>query len=465
MAIEDEKEPHTTWGTVAAHWYTMASDRHPNIGRLNHHLGILERPSLPSLRKLFLYTKALTCVIPFPNARDSLDTLCGPIIQDERAIQKGNSHAEASIVSFFAQVFSASDSGNASSTASNALSRLGRQKVAIIRDIGVSLVVTNIAALLELGAATNLLWQSFGKSINTVVRSSRPSTAAPGYLGPSNAADNGRSLAGTHSTSLVHGFCYASFNTIIAHQPDRHSVRDTLPSVHAILVWFRSLHTLSSWVKNDSTSDAIRMLLSPDRFSWAGLCGFLNTLAQQEPTSARTVEYARQGIFVIPERSDDTPLAEDFLIRGLIWTQFYFPSGWFDKQDEDSRAGRGIETDSSRKNRVERVQWLALYLAFHTEYIKYDMNTRSFWAPVPGPALPVELPKGKLVPQKRIRRTSEPTSQASTTPSTESDGEGYPIVSAPERKPARTWANVASMPKAASKNYSGVKIFDEESVQ
>ena len=39
MAIEEEKEAHATWGGVAAHWYNMASDRHPAIGRLNHHLG------------------------------------------------------------------------------------------------------------------------------------------------------------------------------------------------------------------------------------------------------------------------------------------------------------------------------------------------------------------------------------------------------------------------------------------
>ncbi len=44
---EDDREIHGLKGLVAARWYTVASgDRHPNTGRLYHHLGILERPSL-----------------------------------------------------------------------------------------------------------------------------------------------------------------------------------------------------------------------------------------------------------------------------------------------------------------------------------------------------------------------------------------------------------------------------------
>ena len=462
MAIEDEKEPHATWGNVAARWYTMASDRHPNIGRLNHHLGILERPSL---RKLFLYAKALTCVIPFPNARDSLNALCGPIIHDERTIQKGNSSAEAAIISFFARIFSGSDSDMLNKTALDALSRLSQQTVATIRDFGVLLVVINIAALLELGVASNLLWQLFGKAISTDIQSSRPSTAAAGYFNTGTEGVNGISLSGTHCISFAYDFCYNSFNTLLRHQKDRQSVRDILPSVHTILVWFQSIHTLPSRVKDDGATYTVGSLMNPERFSWGGLCSLLNMLARQDPISARIVEYARQGTFIVPERGDGVwPLAEDFLIRGLIWTQFYFPSGWFDKQnDEDSRA---IETASSQKHRVERVQWLALYLAFRTEYIKFDLHARSFWAPVPGQVDPVQLPKIKDVPQEQIVQAPKSALRSHTTLPAESDTEeGYTMVPAPQPKPTRTWANVASRQNKASQDYGGVKVFDEENVQ
>ena len=118
LAIEEGQEAHAIWGGVAAHWYTMANDRHPAIGRLNHHLGILERPSL---KKFFLYAKSLTCVNPFPNARDSLATLCGPIVRDQQAIGDGNHSAEAGMLTFQAQLFSESDSNTISNTAADAL--------------------------------------------------------------------------------------------------------------------------------------------------------------------------------------------------------------------------------------------------------------------------------------------------------------------------------------------------------
>lgn len=78
MVIEDDCKE--TWAGVAARWYTLASDRHPDIGRLYHHLGILERPSM---RKLSLYAKSLTCSISFLNARDSMPSFCTPIVREE----------------------------------------------------------------------------------------------------------------------------------------------------------------------------------------------------------------------------------------------------------------------------------------------------------------------------------------------------------------------------------------------
>ncbi|KAK4553111.1 hypothetical protein LTR86_009838 [Recurvomyces mirabilis] len=72
MAIEEEREPHAQWGLVVASWYLKASRRHPQVGRLCHHLALLERPSL---RKVACYGKSLTRVVPFANANDSLRTL------------------------------------------------------------------------------------------------------------------------------------------------------------------------------------------------------------------------------------------------------------------------------------------------------------------------------------------------------------------------------------------------------
>ncbi len=80
MAIEEDTEVHRLWGGVASRWYSAASDRHPAIGRLYHHLGILEKPSV---LKLYLYAKSLTCSSPCQNVRDSLLTLCSLVVKDD----------------------------------------------------------------------------------------------------------------------------------------------------------------------------------------------------------------------------------------------------------------------------------------------------------------------------------------------------------------------------------------------
>ena len=84
MAIETGVR-RETWAAVAAFWHKMAWNEHPQIGRLAHHLGVIERPSL---RKLCFYTRALTSVTPFPPARDTLTKLCLEIVQCEPACKK-----------------------------------------------------------------------------------------------------------------------------------------------------------------------------------------------------------------------------------------------------------------------------------------------------------------------------------------------------------------------------------------
>ena len=92
MVIEEETEAHSSWAAAAARWYNAESDRRPPIGRLYHHLGVLERPSL---RKMFHYAESLTCVGPFPNARDALHALyppTPPIANDPQKKIKENSN-------------------------------------------------------------------------------------------------------------------------------------------------------------------------------------------------------------------------------------------------------------------------------------------------------------------------------------------------------------------------------------
>ncbi|KAF2158283.1 hypothetical protein M409DRAFT_61798, partial [Zasmidium cellare ATCC 36951] len=351
MAIEEEKEVHATWGGVAARWYTMASDLHPAIGRLYHHLGILERPSL---RKFCLYAKSLSCVIPFPNARDSLSTLCGPIVQDENTIQSSSHSVEARIVTYHALVYSKAEQKLIDTVGNDALQLLNQQ-LPRLRDIGAYLAVTNIAAIFELGSPTNVLYQQYAMAISRAMQYSRPSMT-PGGLADLESQFQPALTNGSPTPSLVSTTSFWE-NTFALALKNYTSVEDILPYVHVMLVSLHSLDSLRTGLSIDQTENHAIDALNVGRLAWDALAEFLNTLVRSQPISAWILECARQRAFPVPERKEDMkPLSEDFLMRGLIWAQFYFVSEWFDGQTEDD--GRSIESDNTHKARVERVLWL-----------------------------------------------------------------------------------------------------------
>ncbi|KAK3718560.1 hypothetical protein LTR37_005064 [Vermiconidia calcicola] len=460
MAIDEEKEAHAIWGGVAAQWYHKASDRHAGTGRLNHHLGILERPSL---RKFCLYAKALTSVIPFPNARDSLATLCGPVAQGEQA----NHSAETCIMAFHAQLYLMYENEMVSNAASESLSRLSQQPTAKLGDWGVSLVIINIAAVLEYGSSNSHLWQLFGNALSDIIQSTRPSIAASESPDLGLRTSNDLPLFGTSPSSSVLEFSYRFLSIIIRLENGHQLVRDTLPSVHAMLVWQHSLYTLRSRTKDRPPVDTISSLMSPTRFNWVGLCSYLNMIGQHAPITTRTIECAHRGSFLLPDKNGEAsrPLQEDYLLRGLIWTQFYYPANWFDTSvDVESRT---IETPGSERARVERVQWLGVYLALRIDHLRFDVHTKMFHAPVDTPTAhaPPSEPARITTQQDQRDDVLTPASRSSATLSAHSDSDDYAVITSRTSKPDRTYASVASKTSKVRPDYSAVKVFDDESMR
>lgn len=462
MAIEEEREAHTTWGSVAGRWYRLAADRHPATGRLNHHLGILERPSL---RKLFLYSKSLTCVIPFINAKDSLATLCNPLVQNENTTHQGAQTAEARLVTSYAMIFLGYDPVITKKTATDALIRLGSQPASKLRDYGVEMVVTGVGFLLELGTPSNGLWQSFAAAINNVARASRPSGVAASPSSLVAVPQEHSPLATTFASQLVYDFSFRTFNSIFRHRKDRQSLRNVLAPVHTILVWLHSILTVGSRNENSLNANTVGSLVL-ELVDWGELSEFLNKMLQTDPVSARTMEFARQGMFLTPERVEDAqPLTEDLVIRGLIWTQFYHPTDWFSSPIEDE--ARTIETAGMHKARVERVQWLALYLAFRIDHLKYNANTRSFYAPASNtPSTNLVESEFTFDQQASGAGQVSPTSRSSTTFSANSDSsDGFAVVTSSRRKPNKAQSKPVRNPAKSRRDYSAVHVVDQDSMQ
>jgi hypothetical protein len=80
MAIDNNIRDRKTWSRVARFWYRKAANKSPNINRFYHYLAILARPY--TIQQLSLYTRSLTCVTPFENARGSIITLFNPVLED-----------------------------------------------------------------------------------------------------------------------------------------------------------------------------------------------------------------------------------------------------------------------------------------------------------------------------------------------------------------------------------------------
>ncbi|OAL03389.1 hypothetical protein IQ06DRAFT_107036 [Phaeosphaeriaceae sp. SRC1lsM3a] len=153
ITIEDEDiRDRETWAGVARSWYTKAADKNPTVGRLYHHLAILARPN--AIQQLYYYARSLTCVRPFPSARESILTLLDPILG--RAVAS-YSHALPIDTSFnqaHALLFERSKcedfEGTWAQFQSQLDSHIGRVTVKW-KEQGVYIAVTNVAGLFDFG--------------------------------------------------------------------------------------------------------------------------------------------------------------------------------------------------------------------------------------------------------------------------------------------------------------------------
>ncbi len=88
---------------------------------------------------------------------------------------------------------------------------------------------------------------------------------------------------------------------------------------------------------------------------WGEICSFLNFLAKPE---AMTPRVWGDG-FPKPNGDVGRPLPEDFVLRGQIYSQSYFPKNWFQEARIDDEE-RALELPSMTTLRVERILWLGI---------------------------------------------------------------------------------------------------------
>ncbi|KUJ09305.1 uncharacterized protein LY89DRAFT_690348 [Mollisia scopiformis] len=339
MAIEDDDiRDREVWTGVARHWYSKASDKAPTTGRLYHHLAILARPN--ALQQLFYYSKSLCVAVPFVSARESILTLFNPVLDaDPTHGQLRLPPLDMFFVKAHGLMFTNKHIEKFKETKKEFLGLLDNQIGRVTRKFmeqGYHIAIANSVAMTGFAAKDNVLMQLI----------------SPNKDGGDVAMAGNASQQSMDTFKLAVGLSNDTLRIVLQRIGDP----NVLPFLHVVLVFMFSM-----------TRHAGAMDLLQEDFPWDLLAIMLNTLLAQYKTLAR-IE-AEQ--FPLPAMDDFRPFPEDFALRGLLWTENYFPPEWFthEKIDEEEKHH---ERPSMTDERKERILWLACRLAQAGPWLTYD---------------------------------------------------------------------------------------------
>jgi hypothetical protein len=290
------------------------------------------------LMQLFYYTKAMISVHPFPYAKDSALLLFNPLL-NEQASQK------RTMITAFVAAHGALFTGRPTeqfvalgneflSLLRKGIGRLGQQG-----QQGVYITSCNLAAVFQYGDSEVAIAKAFSQQEHASLteaytsaqeqwRSSAAASAPPTIESPTTM---GTSLA-SHTLSVI-----------ISQIGDP----NMYPSTHISLafIWCLSLHPSA-------------MRHHEQLIPWTGIATFLNILIRPD------IDISKIESESFPRLDDGVThqLAEDYQIRGQVWSRLYYPEGFFeDAPDEDERPT--IEEPSAVIPRKHRCLWLGVRLA------------------------------------------------------------------------------------------------------
>ena len=357
MAIEDENpRDRETWAAVARSWYSKAADKNPIVGRLYHHLAILARPN--ALQQLYYYARSLTCVRPFPSARESILTLLDPILARSSEAYSYEPSVETRFIQAHGILFGKHSPERFEEARLAFQSQLDNhigRVTAKWKEQGAYIAVTNIAGLFEYGNDGSILRQILlhDKQMTRPGSRSLPSDEDSRSPSPIEQDNTLHSMPESEiaarlqalSSDSTFSCAYLLTMTTLAMVLRRVGDKNVLSHVHVLLLFFSTFASIKY----------VDQFL--DHAPWAELVPFLNALLKSENRPEKVIPSP-----VFPsEQGYSLRLPEDYWVRGQIWSQWYFPDKWFEKEDDEE--DRTNELPSTAKLRTERVLRLGHQLA------------------------------------------------------------------------------------------------------
>ncbi|KAI1077529.1 hypothetical protein F5B20DRAFT_583235 [Whalleya microplaca] len=374
MAIEDDDiRDREIWTSVSRLWYSKASDKAPTTGRLYHHLAILARPN--ALQQLFYYTKSLCVPVPFPSARESIQTLFDPILNANSSQSSRLIPIDTAFVKAHGILFSKKSPDDFFSAVDEFLGMLDDHIDRSVRrwmESGYYIGISNCCSLL-----------SYGQSDSVILRVIRPQNPDEPT---ESSADTGRNFEG--ALKLADG----TYNVVFRRLGDV----NILPFLHVVMVFMYHLTHFPS-----------AMAFVEKTFPWKLVSLQLNSLLQ----SYREHHRIYDAPFPRPDKEPSLrPLPEDFAMKGLVFVDKYFPNDWFsnDKVDDDEKY---FEVASMTDERKERILWLGCRIAKSGKWLTYDETLHKFGVPA---NYEMDIDNLITTDMMNISETADAASRAST---------------------------------------------------
>ncbi|KAF4772079.1 hypothetical protein HAV15_004870 [Penicillium sp. str.  len=317
MAIERQDRKH--WARISRYWYQKAADRNPNIGRIQHSLAVLSHSDV--LQKLFYLTKAFVSVQPYPPGH-------GQATIDIFFDHWKNLPFQHDMAAHFVIVHSAllvNDSGDRFKTSANIFMSLLPRHVQRPRSLNqheVYIMSCNIASILGYGTPEyQHMADHFSKQNSGAAASESTSVQKK--------ADAIFLTFGTLSVLLRH----SKFPNVV-------------PGIHISLafLWRVSFHR--------SVMEMLEVAVP-----WQAVTAFLNSLFSHDTAFSKIEDQN----FPVGDYGTAAQLPEDLLIRGQVWSKFYYPESFL-----KDASGYGIsldELDQEEVVRKNRCLWLGVQIA------------------------------------------------------------------------------------------------------
>ena len=380
MAIEEaDLRDRETWAGVARMWYNRAADKSPGVGRIQHHLAVLARPNI--VQQLFYYSKALVSVTPFQNARESIMLLFNQFLEPNEVASQRYPKVESLFVKAHGILFvrgSVMDFDSLVMEFGMHLdSHIGRT-TAKYREQGPEMAAALCAGLFDFGHGESHLTQLF---LQQRGKQSIPQGGASGVTTTSETSQH-QQLAAVRGYWTQHGYrssTHPGANPAVNLDPAAEGptfANSDQVVFHALKMFHTTMDVAFSRIGDKNVLSFAHVTLAfiwslafvPGALEyvqgyvpWSKIAVFLNTLGRHGATRADSLDSPQIG----SSNNDNhrrPQLPEDFVMRGLIWSEFYFPAEFFSGSvlGEDERA---LEMPSHTVYRAERCLWLGLQLS------------------------------------------------------------------------------------------------------